>query len=120
MRVYIAGPYTLGDVAQNVAAAIEAGNAVMNAGHTPFVPHLTHFWHLLYPHPYETWLAYDNMWLIVCDAVIRLPGKSLGADQEEQLARQWAAQQENLAWRWAELSIPVFYSIGDFLDYAKG
>ena len=105
MRVYVAGPYTLGDVATNVANAIEAGNGLLNAGHTPFIPHLTHFWHLLYPHLYGEWLAYDSVWLMACDALIRLPGDSRGSDAEVQLAQQ--------------LSIPVFYSMEAFLEYTK-
>ena len=105
MRVYVAGPYTLGDVCRNVANAIEMGDTLLGHGHSPFIPHLSHFWHLLYPHRYEAWLNYDNVWLTVCDALIRLPGESHGADGEVQLAQQ--------------LSIPVFYSLGDFLDYTK-
>lgn len=106
MLVYVAGPYTKGDVARNVATAIEAAETLLNLGHTPFVPHLTHFWHLLYPHPYETWLAYDNVWLMQCDAVLRLPGESAGADAEVCLA--------------VKLGIPVFHSIGAFCEYTKG
>ena len=28
--------------------------------HAPFVPHGTHFWHMLFPRPYEFWLDLDN------------------------------------------------------------
>ena len=106
MRVYIAGPYTKGDVGVNVAKAIEAGDQVLNAGHTPFIPHLNHFWHIIYPHPESSWLSYDNVWLMTCDALIRLPGESKGADTEVQIAQF--------------LPIPVFYSFGEFLDYVRG
>ena len=106
MRVYIAGPYTEGDVAVNVANAIKAGTQVLDAGHTPFIPHLTHFWHMLFPHEYHTWIAYDNVWVMVCDALIRLPGESSGADGEVRLASQ--------------VHIPVFYSVEEFLKYVSG
>ena len=81
MRVYVAGPYTLGDVALNVRAAIDAGNELLHNGHAPFVPHLSHFWHIIHPVEYRVWLAFDIEWLKVCGALIRLPGDSAGADQ---------------------------------------
>ena len=89
MRVYIAGPYTNGDVGVNVHNAIRAADEVLELGHTPFVPHLTHFWHLLFPHPYETWTRIDNAWIPHCDVVLRLLGESKGADDEVELARTY-------------------------------
>lgn len=38
-RIYVAGPYTKGDVEANVARAIEAGDVVAYHGMTPFIPH---------------------------------------------------------------------------------
>ncbi len=82
MRIYVAGPYSSGDVAQNVRLAIHEGDYIARLGHTPFIPHLTHFWHLVCPNPYEFWLAQDMEWLRVCDALLRIPGESKGADLE--------------------------------------
>lgn len=82
----MAGPYSKGDTALNVRRAIEAGHLLMEAGHTPFIPHLTHFWHLLFPRPYEEWLAYDNQWVTLCHGLLRLKGESNGADKEVALA----------------------------------
>lgn len=96
-KVYIAGPYTNGDVAVNVRAAIAAANDLADLGFAPFVPHFTHFWHMLFPRPYEFWLELDNQFLPHCDAILRLPGKSNGADKEVALAES--------------LGIPVFYDI---------
>lgn len=101
-RVYIAGPYTKGDVALNVRAAILAAGAVFDAGFAPFVPHLTHFWHLLAPRDYEDWLRLDLEWLACCHCLIRLNGESSGADREVARAR--------------ELGIPVYFDLRDFLD----
>ena len=101
MRVYIAGPYTKGDVAVNVRNAIEAANQLMDHGHFPFIPHLNHFVHLLFPRPYEDWLALDNVFLPYCQALVRLPGESLGADKEVMLAKS--------------LNIPVYAGVGDLL-----
>lgn len=82
MKIYVAGPYTKGDVAINVRNAITVGNNLRALGHTPFIPHLTHFWHMQLPHDVDYWYAYDMEWLKVCDAVFRLPGESKGADAE--------------------------------------
>ena len=97
MRVYVAGPYTKGDVALNVRRAIGAAETLVEMGHTPLVPLLTHLWHLMSPHPWEYWMALDMAWLPVCDVLLRLPGESRGADMEATRAR--------------ELCIPVFTDI---------
>lgn len=99
MKVYIAGPYTKGDVAQNVRRAIEAADELAAYEFCPYVPHLTHFWHLISPKEYDWWLQYDAMWLLDCAAVLRLPGESDGADEEVKLAEQ--------------AGIPVAHSIDD-------
>lgn len=75
------------------------GDWVASFGHTVFIPHLTHFWHKQIPHEYEFWMRQDFEWLKCCDAVLRLPGESSGADREVALA--------------LELGIPVYYSIFD-------
>ena len=96
-RIYIAGPYTNGDIAVNVRNAFEAANSLADLGFAPFVPHATHFWHMMFPRPYEFWLELDNEFLPCCAAVLRLPGESGGADKEVQLAEKHG--------------IPVFTSI---------
>ena len=96
-RVYIAGPYTRGNVAENVVAGIKAADQLMGLGYVPYLPHLSHFWHLLCPHDYETWMKLDFAWLETCQSVLRLPGESPGADRECELA--------------VILGIPVYYSI---------
>ena len=104
MRVYIAGPYTKGDVARNVAKAMEAANELMDAGHAPYIPHLTHFMHIHLPRPYEDWLKLDLTYLTICEAIIRLVGESSGADREVSLARS--------------LRLPVFATVEEFIRCA--
>ena len=99
IRVYVAGPYTHGDVAANVHRAIEVGNNLSLLGYTPLVPHLSHLWHLIFPRTYEFWLEYDLQWLAVCDCLLRIPGKSTGADKEVKFA--------------IARGIPVYYSIDE-------
>ena len=97
MKIYIASPYTLGDVAVNVKRQIDAFNELMDKGHTPFAPLLAHFVHLVHPKSYEQWMQWDLEWLSQCDVVLRLEGESSGADREVQRAK--------------ELGIRVVYSI---------
>jgi len=97
MLIYIASPYTIGDQAMNVRRQIEAGDQVLLKGHTPFLPCLSHFWHFVSPKTINEWMAIDRVILEKCDAVLRLPGESIGADEEVKHAR--------------ELGIKVYYSI---------
>ena len=88
LRLYIAGPITKGDQLANVRRAIEIGNDLAQAGFAVYIPHLNALWHLLYPQGKEFWYSHDNEWLLVCDAVFRLKGESVGADAEVALARE--------------------------------
>lgn len=71
----------------------------------PLVPHLTLVWHLVVPRPIEFWYAYDLKLLGRCDAVLRLPGDSTGADAEELRAR--------------ELGLPIFSGQAALLEWAR-
>ena len=102
-KVYIAGPYTSGDVAVNVRNAFKVANELADNGFAPFVPHFTHFWHLIFPRPYDFWLDLDRQFLPCCDALFRLPGKSIGADGEVDLAKK--------------LKIPVFTAMEELLNF---
>ena len=102
MRVYIAGPYTKGDVVVNVRNAVLAADRIFDAGHLPYVPHLTHLWHTVSPHPWEDWMRLDMEWIRACDALVRMPGESTGADLEVEQARN--------------LGIPVFDGVDAFLE----
>ena len=99
VTVYIASPYTLGDVAANVRRSMEYTHQLMDLGYAPFCPLLTHFMHIYTPRPYEDWMKLDTEWLLRCDCVLRLDGKSAGAEREIAIAK-------------AE-GIPVVYSIDE-------
>lgn len=100
MRVYVAGPYT-SEPGSNVHKAIKTAQRLVENGHTPFVPHLFHLWHMIVPGSYEQWIALDLEWLRTCKALVRLPGESSGADREVAEALR--------------LGITVYFSIDDFL-----
>jgi len=80
--VYVAGPYSRPVPNHNVKRAIEAADKLLAAGFVPYLPHLTHLWDTVSPHDYEEWLALDLAWIERCDALLRLPGESSGADRE--------------------------------------
>ena len=81
--VYLAGPYTKPDPVVNTRVAILLGAHLRDAyGVRVFVPHFTHFEHLIDPKPYEHWLKIDLDWLPLCDVLYRMPGESSGADKE--------------------------------------
>lgn len=105
IKVYIASPYTIGDVAINVKRQIDCADQLMTLGFCPFVPLYSHFQHMVHPRPYQDWIKFDKEWLSVCDCVLRLQGESEGADNEVSLAKQ--------------LKIPVVYSIQELVDYYK-
>lgn len=101
-KIYIASPYTKGDVAVNVHQSIRLCDYISSYYHVHVkCPLLTHFWHLLYPRPYEFWLAYDLVELEECDALVRMIGESDGADKEVLHA--------------AKLGLPIFH-FGGFGD----
>ena len=98
IKVYIASPYTIGDTAVNVRRQMDVFEELVKTGKiAPFAPLLYHFQHLVHPKRPSEWLALDFEWVKVCDCLLRLPGESKGADEEEHFARTF--------------NIPVFYSI---------
>ena len=99
MRIYIAAPFSTGDVTTNIRNAILAGDKLLEMGHIPYIPHLSHFWHYISPKPWDVWLEIDKNWLDICDAVLRLPGESKGADMEVELAKK--------------LCLFIYYSLGE-------
>ena len=105
IRVYIASPYTLGDVAVNVKVQLDCVDELMTLGYAPYAPLYSHFQHMFHPRPYEDWIEIDLVWVKVCDCLLRLPGKSSGADGEVKCAE--------------ENNIPVFYSIKEMCEYYK-
>jgi len=99
IRVYVASPYTLGDSALNVRRQIDKFEELSRLGFAPFNPLYAHFHHMFYPRTDDEWLQWDFEWLKVADCMLRLPGKSRGADEEEKVAK--------------ENNIPIYFSLKD-------
>ena len=103
IKVFIASPYTIGDVAVNVRTQIIAANKLIDLGFDPYVPLLSHFQHMMIPQPYEVWTELDIEWLKVSDCVLRLDGESKGADNEVRQA--------------IKLGKPVFTTINNIIEF---
>ena len=104
MRVYCAGPYT-SNPNKNTRIAIQVGAKLLAMGHHPFVPHAkSHLWDIVDDSmTWEKWMEYDLVWLAQCEALIRIPGESKGADLEVREARR--------------LGIPVYYGLAQFVHH---
>jgi hypothetical protein len=86
-HLYIAGPYTRPDPVINTNAALRIGTGLFERGlYVPYVPHVTLLWHCVTPKPIEHWYALDLEHMTRCDAFVRLPGESTGADLEAKVA----------------------------------
>ena len=103
--VYIASPYTIGDVAKNVRRQVDTATILIDCGMAPFWPLNSHFLHMFWPKSYETWVKLDEAWVKKCDALYRLEGESNGADREVLIAK--------------ENGIPVFYNLNDLYEWSK-
>ncbi|MEU4695325.1 DUF4406 domain-containing protein [Actinoplanes sp. NPDC023714] len=105
MLILIAGPYRSGTgddpakMAANLARLEEAAGPIYQAGHVPMIGEwvaLPVFRYLL-----DKDVFYDTAHRLLqhCDAVLRLPGESTGADQDVKIAQ--------------ERGIPVYYDLAE-------
>ena len=97
--IFISGPYTKGDVGHNVHNFLWTAETLMREGYIVFNPILLYFQDISFPITYEDWMIQDLAWLEKCDAVLRIPGESKGADLECNKAKA--------------LGIPVYNTIDD-------
>lgn len=104
--VYVAGPYQFPDPVENTHKTCKIATELYESGLvTPVVPHLSLLWHIITPRPVRFWLDYDLELLAHCDALLRLEGKSAGADEEVSFA--------------SGRGIPVFYSVEGLKAWAR-
>lgn len=103
---YVAGPYLHPDPVENSHIAIAVGDRLNETGQiTAYVPHLSLLWHIVKPHDADYWYEYDLAILACCDALLRIPGFSTGADNEEKFA--------------IDRSIPIFYEESALLQWVS-
>ncbi len=120
-RIYLAGPISKGDMLHNVQQADVAFLALLRAGFAPMCPHWS-VYHGSAQRPvapdgpvvatadakpngttHADWMGVDLPWVAVSDAVLRLSGESVGADQECAHA--------------ASLGVPVFHGVAEVVAY---
>jgi len=82
VKIYVAGPYTYGDVENNVRKNLLVGSAFVDAGFEAYCPLLNHYQHVLKPRTHDEWVDHDIEWMGACDCLYRTRGRSLGADDE--------------------------------------
>lgn len=100
--IYIASPYTIGNIAKNVSVQIEAAHRILDMGHCPVAPLLSHYLEIHRCRPYQEWIDMDLALIPKMDVVLRLPGESPGADGEVDLAKK--------------LGIPVYFGWDELSD----
>lgn len=87
-RIYIIGPVNTVapgsecDQFLNVRRMVEVATDLVNLGMVPVVPALCSFWHMLAPQPRSFWMAKNDSDIRTCNAALRMPGDSLGADAD--------------------------------------
>jgi hypothetical protein len=110
--VYIASPYTKGDVAINVWFQCTIFDELLADGRVlPIAPLWSHFQHTLHPRPYREWIEYDQALLHLYDCCLRLcaTNGALGYEQSESSG----ADGEVSAFE--RMGKPVFYSVDELL-----
>lgn len=112
--VYIASPYTKGDVAMNTHYQCKVFDQLIGDGKVlPVAPLWSHFQHLLFPRPYEDWINYDQAMLKLYDCCLRLsanlPAYNYNQDQSS------GADAEVLSFQ--RMGKPIFFSIQDLYEW---
>ena len=107
--IYCAGPYSAdteeGRLA-NTQKAMGVALELINKGHYPYIPHLSHFLDGCAREqgidlPWEFWMIFDDFWLTKCDSLYFI-GSSRGADIEMARAK--------------ELGLKIYYSLDEVPD----
>ena len=115
LKIYLSGPISCPRTPEgwkyNFQQAIDAQVTLMNRGFAVFNPMLTMaLGGGCEPNPcditHEAFIENDLAWVECADAVLRLPGESVGAEIECDHARRWG--------------IPVYDSIADLEDDCFG
>lgn len=82
LKVYLAGPISKGDRGHNLAQFISWHEYLMTAGFAVFNPGLSMLLPWAADKSHSQWMEADIPFVLQSDLVVRLPGESVGADQE--------------------------------------
>lgn len=104
-RIYISGPITKGDQDHNFRQADEANKELIEAGFAPLNPMFSMKSAFANTIAHHEWLDVDFAFIDCCEAVVRLPGESAGADAECDYARS--------------IGVPVFEGVSNLAERMK-
>ena len=108
--IYIASPYSKGDVAINAHFQCKVFDQLLSDGKVlPVAPLWSHFQHLLFPRPYEDWIRYDQEMLKLYDGCLRLSARIEQLKYE--VAESSGADGEAAAF--GRFGKPIFFSIDE-------
>ena len=115
--VYIASPYTRGDVAMNTHFQCKVFDRLLTDGKVwPVAPLWSHFQHTVFPRPYRDWIEYDQALLHLYDACLRLTAEleRVGYSQHESSGADGEVK------TFERLGRPVFLSIEELYRWVDG
>jgi hypothetical protein len=106
--IYIASPYTRGDVAINTHFQCSIFDQLLTDGKVwPVAPLWSHFQHTLFPRRYEDWIAYDLALIERYDGCLRVNPRFERLNYQE--TESFGADGEVAKFK--SLNKPVFFSI---------
>jgi hypothetical protein len=114
--VYIASPYTKGDVSVNVHFQCKVFDELMDEKIViPVVPLWSHFQHTIFPRPYKDWIEYDLALLNRYDACWRLGvvNEKLNYSQYDSSGADGEVEE------FKKLNKPVFFNKKDLYQWAE-
>lgn len=112
--VYIASPYSQGDVAMNTHFQCEIFDKLLTDGKVlPVAPLWSHFQHLLFPRPYQDWIRYDQAMLPLYDCCLRLDA----VNQTTGYRQHHSSGADGEVEAFLRMGKLVFYSIHDLYSW---
>ena len=114
--VYIASPYTKGDVALNANFQCKIFDELLGGGRVlPVAPLWSHFQHLLFPRPYEDWIRYDQEMLRLYDCCLRLTATNPALNYSQAESKGADAEVESFK----SMGKPVFTSTQELYKWVE-
>ncbi|ARU40005.1 hypothetical protein CCB80_02175 [Armatimonadetes bacterium Uphvl-Ar1] len=116
--VYIASPYTRGDVAMNTHFQCKIFDRLLSDGKVwPIAPLWSHFQHTVFPRAYKDWIEYDQAMLPLYDACLRLNAEL----SEYKYIQEESSGADGEVETFNRLGKPVFYDVDSLYSWvAKG
>lgn len=115
--VYIASPYTKGDLAINTHFQCKTFDQLLDDGKVlPVAPLWSHFQHTAFPRKYQDWIDYDQAMLPLYDACLRLNVEHA----ELEYSQKDSTGADGEVDTFERLGKPVFYTVADLYSWVEG